>query len=112
MPEQQLNIGVSYTAALVFTDASGNTGAGPIGTVTASDHVVTASLSADGQSLNVTATAVPTAPVSIVWHDPSGSIADTDLIDITAEATGGGTGTTFVATSVALAGELAEGTTA
>lgn len=115
MPQQQLIVGTPYTAALVFTDAEGNTGVGPIGSVTASDHVVTASLSADGQHLNVIATAAPSGPVTITWHDPSGSIADTDLVEITAEGTGDGTGGQtggFLATSVALSGDLVEGTSA
>lgn len=74
---QQLTVGVAFTAALIFTDtATGATGPGPIGVITASDPSVTVSLSADGQFANATMTQTLPTPGTITWHDPASNVPD------------------------------------
>lgn len=104
MAQQTLTVGVAFTAPLIFTDASGATGAGPIGSISASDPSVTVGLSADGQAANVTMTATLPTPATITWHDPAGVVPDftVDVSDAPPvfQATAGSFGT------------FAEGTTA
>lgn len=103
---QQLKLGVAYTAALIFTDAAGTTGKGPVGEVTSSDPAVTVGLSADGQSANVTITAQLAGPATLTWHDPAGAVPDftVDVQDVEAPPA-------FVPASGAF-GDFTEGTTA
>lgn len=107
MATVQLTIGKSYTAPLIFTDATGASGVGPIGSVSSNDPAIVPSLSADGQTLNVSVIAKVADPpdgASITWTDPAGTIADTVLVSVTDQAV---TPPPFVATSVAL-GALVE----
>lgn len=74
MATQTLIVGVAFTCPLVFTDASGTPGPGPIGTITASDPSVTVSLSADGQSANAEMTTTLPTPATLTWTDPAGVV--------------------------------------
>lgn len=94
---QTLTVGTSFTAPLVFTDANGVTGPGPIGEVSASDPSVSIGLSADGQAANVVMTATLPTPATLTWHDPAGAVPDF-TVDVTDAAavfvpTSGGFGT-------------------
>lgn len=100
---QTVPLNTPSTAPLVFTDASGATGPGPVGTVSASDPSVSVSLSADGQSANVTLSAVLTAPATLTWTDPSGVVPDFS-VEVTDQATFSATAGSF--------GTFAPGTTA
>ena len=82
MALQTVDLNTPLTAPLIFTDASGNIGPGPIGIVSASDPSVTVALSSDGQACNVTMTATLPTPVTLTWHDPAGNVPDF-TVDIT-----------------------------
>ena len=82
MATQTLQLNTPETAPLIFVDASGVTGPGPIGEVSASDPSVSVALSADGQAVNATMTATLPVPATITWHDPSGAVPDF-TVDVT-----------------------------
>jgi hypothetical protein len=84
MATQIIPLNTPSTAPLVFSDASGATGPGPVGTITASDPSVSVSLSADGQAANVVLSATLPTPATLVWHDPSNVIPDftVDVSDV------------------------------
>lgn len=79
---QTLTLNTPSTAPLVFTDANGVTGPGPIGEISASDPSVSVSLSADGQSANATMTETLATPATLTWHDPAGVVPDF-TVDVT-----------------------------
>ena len=68
------------TAPLIFTQTSSDpnvppvTVPGPKGVVSSSDPTVSPSLSADGQSVNLTTPASGT--FTLTWHDPAGNVPD------------------------------------
>lgn len=105
MSAQQLTVGTAYTGALIFTDANGVTGPGPIGEVTASDPSISVGLSADGQSVNVLMSQELAGVETLRWHDPSGVVPDATM-DVTDQAVA----PPFTAAAVAF-GALVEGTT-
>lgn len=76
MAAQKFVVGQPFTAGLIFLDAAGAAGPGPVGVLSASDPSVNVSLSADGQSANVEMTATLAAPATVTWHDPSGAVPD------------------------------------
>lgn len=78
---QQVPASTAMTAPLVFTDQNGASVQGPVGVITSSDPNVQASLSADGQSANVTTPA--SGSVTLTWTDPAGKLApfSIDLTD-------------------------------
>lgn len=106
MSAQQLVVGTPYTGALIFTDATGVTGPGPIGALTASDPSITVGLSADGQSYNVEMTTELNGTETIRWHDPAGVVPDATM-DVTDQTVA----PPFTAAAVAF-GPLVPGTTA
>lgn len=98
-----LIVGTAYTGALTFVDAAGAAGPGPIGEISSSDPSVSAALSADGQSYNLTATAELTTAATLTWHDLAGAVPDfTTTVATAAEV--------FVPVSGSF-GDLSEGTT-
>lgn len=63
----------ALTGALIFTDQTGATVAGPIGTIASDQPTVSPSLSADGQHYNFTSP--PSGDVTLTWSDPAGKVA-------------------------------------
>lgn len=86
----------AVTAPLVFTSSTRGVIPGPIGTISADNPAASASLSADGQSVNVMT--APTGAVTVTWSDPAGVIASfsvtlTDQIVVPPEVITGAFGT-------------------
>lgn len=73
MAVQTVPSSTALTAPIVFTDSNGASVTGPQGTLTTDNPAVTAALSADFQSCNVTSPA--SGSVTITWNDPAGVIA-------------------------------------
>ncbi len=73
MAKQTVPVSTQLTGKLIFTDSTGATVIGPIGSISADNGSVTPTLSADGQSYNFTSPA--SGDVTLTWTDPAGNVA-------------------------------------
>lgn len=75
---QQVPASTAMTAPLVFTDQNGASVPGPIGVITSTDTANPPTLSADGQSANVTTPA--SGSVTLTWTDPTGAVSPFSVV--------------------------------